>query len=329
MRPTIFTAKFQSPIWLVAHLLFVTNCNSNEFGAAGTDNREGSKKADSSEKGEMLGQSEGEEDGEDTPADISVEVSGAFLTCQTDNELPKANDMDIGFGCTVFEADGRRMDLSAAKFEFVMETMDGNKTSAVFDKTNQNYHGVSSVNRMAVSNHQVLFFANESDTPLLKSNIDGSSMKEEPDAVIMNQPGKNTLFGSDSNFHIGDGSFSDNSNSDCSEQLDEKDVQGKKIVLKVEVKSDIAYIAGKLSEICGVDRKDSYIILKTGDSYPQKTIPVMASTLDFGSFKVRKGTYSFEIRSGSSHGDLDDFVVGKIEFNAKGDVVFSEPSAAN
>lgn len=328
MREVNFTAKLRSPAVLVVLLLFVTNCNSNEFGAAGTDNKDGTKKTDSTEKGEMLGQVGGEDGDEDTPADTSVEVSGAFLSCQTDSDLPQANDQEIGFGCTVFEADGKRMDLSAAKFDFVMEKKDGTKTNAVFNKTNINYHGVSSVSRSSVADHEILFFANESDEALLRAKIDAASLKDKPDALAK-VPEIETLFGSDSNFHIGDGNFSDNSNDDCPEQLVGKDVQGKKIVLKVEVKSDYAYISGSLSEICGVDRRNNYVIFRTSYNSPQASLQEKGSSLNFGPYKVRRGTYSFEIRSASYHNDLDDFVVGKIQFKAKGDVVFSEPTAAN
>ncbi len=89
------------------------------------------------------------------------------------------------------------------------------------------------------------------------------------------------------------------------------------------------YIAGILGEICGVDRKNSYIILMTGYFNPQKAISVEAEKLDFGTFKVLNGTYSFEIRSGLYKKDLEDFVVGKIQFKAKGEVIFSEPTAVD
>jgi hypothetical protein len=317
------------PFYLVSLLLLVTNCNSSEFGAAGTNNKEGTNKVETSEKGEALGQAEGEEEySEETEANQAVEVSGAFLTCQTDDDLPKANEEDIGFGCSVFESDGKRMDLSGAKFEFSMETNDGVKTDNKFDTSNPNYHAVSSVSRATVSKYQVLFYANEEETPALKSKIDSSSMKQKQES-LEKAAEKETIFGSDSNFHIGDGDFSEKANGDCPAKLNGKDVQGKKIVLKVEVKSEYAYISGSLGEVCGVDRKNSYIILKTGYFDPQKTIPVKASSLDFGSFKVFKGTYTFEIRSGSYKNDLEDFVVGKIQFKAKGEVIFSEPTAAN
>ena len=118
----IMNATNKSPVGLVALLLFVTNCNSGEFGANSIDNADGKKKAEVTENnGETLGQVEGEDDGENTEADQSVEVSGAFLTCQTDEALAKANDKEIGFGCTVFETDGRKKDLTEGKFEFVLE----------------------------------------------------------------------------------------------------------------------------------------------------------------------------------------------------------------
>ncbi len=327
----IIDATYKSPIGLVALLLFVTNCNSSEFGANSIDNADGKKKTEVTENtGETLGQVEGEDDRENTEADQSVEVSGAFLTCQTDEALPKANDKEIGFGCTVFETDGRKKDLTTGKFEFVLETISGEKKEAKFDKNHENYHVISSVDLVALNTFNVGYYPDDNNEPVLKAKIDNWYVKNQVD-LLSNAQEKETIFGKDLNFHIGDGNFTDNSNSDCPKQLEGKDVQGKKIVIKVEVKSEYAYISANLDEICGVDRSKNYIIYSSnnGSWNPQKSIPTKATSLDYGSVKVRKGTYSFEIRSGKSNDDLDDFVVGKITFKAKGEVEFSDPGVEN
>ena len=177
MHERNFTARHQSALWLVALTLLVANCNSNEFGAAGIDKKKGPKKGETSEKGDMLGGSESDGNDEETEADQPVDVTGAFLTCQTDDKLPKASDQEIGFGCNVFEADGKRMNLSEAKFEFSMAKQEVVEPFIKFDKTHPDYHGVSSVNIATVSSYQVLFSADFSTTLSLKSKIDSSFMK--------------------------------------------------------------------------------------------------------------------------------------------------------
>jgi len=314
--------KFLSNIFLITTLSCFTNCNSSEFGAAGTENKGSKKQTDVEQnKGETLGQTS--DDDENISADTPVEVSGSFLTCQTDKTLPKLGDSQIGFGCTVFEDDGRKKDLAGAKFEFVLESNIGTKTAAIFDTKNSNYHGVSSVNKASVNDHQVAFYANGSDKPALKARID--TQTDDFQSSIVAGPETETVFGIDSNYHIGDGNFTEDSNSDCPKKLDGKDVQGRKLVVKFSVKSDYAFISAKLGELCGVDRSRNYVIVTQAYGNPQKSIPRKASSMNFGPIKIRKGDYTFEIRSGSTNNDLDDFVVGSITFTAKGSVEFSDP----
>jgi hypothetical protein len=329
MRIAAIRKNLQSPIWLVVSLMFLPSCNSSEFGAVDVGNKEGAEKAEvSKSEGETLGQNENEDEDEDEDftADTAVEVSGAYLTCQVDETLPKTNDKETGFGCAVFERDGRRKDLNGISHRFVLENVAGEKMTTPFDKSHESYHGVSVVDKATISDHRVGYYLGDSETATLRAKIDGSFLN---DSVINldTAPEEETIFGSDSNFHIGDGNFSNSSNGDCPRQLVGKDVQGKKIVVKMEVKSEFAAISANLGEICGVDRSKNYIILRGGNGNPQKSINTGAASLGFDSVKVPKGNYSFEIRSGTTYNDLDDFVVGKITFKAKGEVVFSDPRA--
>jgi hypothetical protein len=327
MRIAIINRKFQSPIWLVALPMLFANCNSSDFGAVGVGSKDGAEKAEvSKSEGETLGQNA--EDDEDLEADKPVEVSGAFLTCEVDETLPKTNDVEAGFGCTVFERDGRRKDLTGVNYKFVLEKSTGEKMTTPFSRTHESYHGISVVDKAAVSNHVVGYYVDDSDAPAIRARIDGTFLN---DATINldTAPEEETIFGSDSNFHIGDGNFSNHSNGDCPRQLVGRDVQGKKIVVKIEVKSEYAAISANLGEICGVDRSRNYIVLTGGNGYPQKSISTGANSLEFDTVKVQKGSFSFEIRSGTTRNDLDDFVVGKITFKAKGEVVFSDPRAEN
>lgn len=301
------------------------SCSDSQFGATGISKKPAEKREDkSSDNSENLGQV----DDEDTEADVSVQVSGAYLTCQVDNLLTKGSEDQVGVGCWIFEKDGRRFDLTGFDKKYAIIDSSGNDTGAAFNLTNAVYDAVASLPRNTVDLVSARATISKAGvTEILTSKI---SPAEENYAIPEAVKPVETLFGSDSDFHIGDGNFSSDANSDCVVKPQKAAAVGEKIIVKMEVISEAAIVSVTLSEMCGVDRSESYVIFSgTSRSKPQKTIVKGSKELVFEKTKLGKGKYSFEVRSGKHWGDHEDFLVGKFSFVAEGEVTFEEPVAGN
>lgn len=309
--------------------LISLGCSDSKFGANATGKKSSEKRSDnSSDKNEALGQASSENDDEDKEADVAVQVSGAYLTCQTDSQLAKGADEQIGIGCTVFEKDGRHLELSGFTSKFSVLDAAGSDTGASFTSGTAPYDAIASIPAVSVDAVSARVTVSKGDVrETWTSKITpGDDIKGVPKSA---KPVE-TLFGSDTDFHIGDGNFPDDANEDCKVKPQKSAEAGKKIIVKMEVKSEAAIVSVTLGEICGISRSGNYIIF-SGNSFfpPQKSIKEGDNELVFSGSVLKKGNYSFEVRSDHSWDDYDDFIVGKISFVAEGDVVFTEPVAGD
>lgn len=306
--------------------LQLASCSDSQFGSGGVGGPlEKSSRKEKSSEGESLGNASDEED---ESANEPAQISGAYLTCET-VAGPAADQASTAVGCNIMTKDGKAMDLSAFLVTYVVEDAAQKDIGCLFTGPKDGYQTMTDVPSGQVSEVTVIARVdNKGEVTTLKSKVnEPANPAQTPDDPGI--PGQ-TVFGKATDFHLGDGDFSSSANSDCTQPLQPKDAAGQKLLIPFEVKSDSAKLSAELSEICGLDDDDSFIII-TGNNLSMKRIEIAdkAKSASMPQVTLAKGSYTFEIHAESILGNIDDFLVGQITFQAEGDLTLGKPVGSN
>ena len=292
-------------------------CTDGQFGGSAERARSGAEKEEA--VAEDLGM---ESDSEEEAADEPVMVSGAFLTCIEDSEIPAEGER-VGVGCVVMDgADKVQID-GYDQVEWALLSVFNLEVPATFSKagTDGKYHVTTAVLVAGVSTFKVrVRIVKGERSAELFSSIRTTGNAQSGEAEI-------SELGQSEDFQVGDDNFDAKTNRGCNARLDTVALKGHGLMVPFKVTSAKSTVAVSLLDLCGISTQMNRIVIASATgTISEGTLVPYAASYEAAGMELPAGDYHLKILSlKSKGGDRDDFVVGRIVFTKSGEVELGTP----
>lgn len=325
---------------LISLGIALSGCTSSQF-AGGTNVGGGKPKKNESSGGSPKKEDDlgnPDEDDESDPAEDPVMVSGAFLYCETDYELPQT-EATATAGCVVKNVDGNKFDFTGIEIKWILLDLFNSELPSTFVDlpADQPRHVTVVVPKAGLELLRVKLKLKKGKSqgeyvvPIVDKGGSGDKINAQPE-----EGGPNIKdFGKNGDYQLGDDSYV-NQGQYCSAQLQQIALSGASLTFTITVKTDTK-LAISMGHICGVNRAENTVKVRDGSPTPlhEGIIPTNSRDVALPPLELKAGTYTLELYSpkyaGGSpevpQGDRDDFVIGDFRFVSDGEIEIADPVA--